>query len=141
MLHFRPRSPMLLLLLLAGASTAVLAGPPQQDRERQAPPERAERAQVERPPVRMASPPPRQERMERQERQFERARPRERAQEALSDDVAWMSAGAVAALRPASREALAAAGFRVQGVPLDAIEAAGGSLRCCVAEVFGGAGA
>ena len=87
MLPIRPRLPMLLLLLLAGASTAVLAGPPQQDRERQAPPERAERAQVERPPVRMASPPPRQERMERQERQFERARPRERAQEALSDSI------------------------------------------------------
>ena len=60
---------------------------------------------------------------------------------ALSDDLAWMSACAVAALTPASRQALAAAGFRVEGVPLDAIEAAGGSLRCCVAEVFGGAGA
>ena len=84
MLHFRPRSPMLLLLLLAGASTAVLAGPPQQDRERQSPPERAERNQVERAPARMSPPPPRQERMERQ---FERARPRERAQEALSDSI------------------------------------------------------
>ena len=60
---------------------------------------------------------------------------------ALSPGVAWMSAGAVAALTPASRQGLEAAGFQVRGVPLDAIEAAGGSLRCCVAEVFGGAGA
>ena len=56
---------------------------------------------------------------------------------ALSDDVAWMSEGAAQALAPASRAALDAAGFRVRSVPLDAIEAAGGSLRCCVAEVFG----
>ena len=56
---------------------------------------------------------------------------------ALSPDVAWMSAGAEAALARESRATLAAAGFAVRGVPLDAIEAAGGSLRCCVAEVFG----
>lgn len=55
---------------------------------------------------------------------------------ALSDDVAWMSAGAAAALTAGSRATLQAAGFRVQGVALDAIEAAGGSLRCCVGEVF-----
>ena len=28
------------------------------------------------------------------------------------------------------------AGFRVETVELDAIEAAGGSLRCCVGEIF-----
>ena len=54
----------------------------------------------------------------------------------LSPDIAWMSAGAAAALSPASRAALAAAAFEVRGVPLDAIEAAGGSLRCCVAEIY-----
>ena len=32
--------------------------------------------------------------------------------------------------------ALAAAGFRVGEVELDAIEAGGGSLRCCVGEIF-----
>ena len=31
---------------------------------------------------------------------------------------------------------LAGAGFAVRSVELDAIEAAGGSLRCCVGEVF-----
>ena len=35
-----------------------------------------------------------------------------------------------------TRQTLAEAGFRVRSVALDAIEAAGGSLRCCVAEVF-----
>lgn len=55
---------------------------------------------------------------------------------ALSDDGAWMSAGAAEALSVVTREALESAGFRVQAVALDAIEAAGGSLRCCVGEVF-----
>lgn len=55
---------------------------------------------------------------------------------ALSDDVAWMSARAAAALSPVSRKALAAAGFEVRGVQLDAIEAGGGSLRCCVGEIY-----
>lgn len=55
---------------------------------------------------------------------------------ALSAGSAWMSSGAAAALPAASHDALAAAGFRVVGVPLAAIEAAGGSLRCCVAEIF-----
>jgi hypothetical protein len=55
---------------------------------------------------------------------------------ALRDDSVWMSATAEAALTPATRGALDAAGFRVRSVALDAIEAAGGSLRCCVGEVF-----
>lgn len=55
---------------------------------------------------------------------------------ALSEDVAWMSACAASALGPASRALLAGAGFRVEAVALDAIEAAGGSLRCCIGEVF-----
>ncbi|MGN6513809.1 MAG: arginine deiminase-related protein [Lysobacteraceae bacterium] len=55
---------------------------------------------------------------------------------ALSAGTAWMSARAAAALAPAHRAVLAAAGFAVRGVPLAAIEAAGGSLRCCVGEIF-----
>jgi hypothetical protein len=55
---------------------------------------------------------------------------------ALPGDTAWMSQGAADALEPGSREALAAAGFGLQAVPMAAIEAAGGSLRCCVAEIF-----
>ncbi|GAA5000176.1 amidinotransferase [Pseudoluteimonas lycopersici] len=55
---------------------------------------------------------------------------------ALSGDTAWMSAKADAALSPAHRARLAAAGFRVESVALDAIEAGGGSLRCCIGEVY-----
>lgn len=55
---------------------------------------------------------------------------------AVSDGVAWMSAGAGRALLPAHRQALNDAGFEVRTVELDAIEAAGGSLRCCVGEIF-----
>ena len=55
---------------------------------------------------------------------------------ALSDDAVWMSARAAAALTPAHVQALAAAGFAVRSVGLDAIEAGGGSLRCCVGEIY-----
>ncbi len=55
---------------------------------------------------------------------------------ALAGDEVWMSARAAAALRPESRERLAAWGFAIRSVPLDEIEKAGGSLRCCVAEIF-----
>ena len=55
---------------------------------------------------------------------------------ALSPETVWMSTRAEAALRPASRAALTEAGFAIGSVPLDAIEAAGGSLRCCIGEVF-----
>jgi hypothetical protein len=55
---------------------------------------------------------------------------------ALSDDRVWMSAKADAALSPAHRTRLATAGFRVESVELDAIEAGGGSLRCCIGEVY-----
>ena len=40
------------------------------------------------------------------------------------------------ALTPAHRAQLADAGFEVGTVELDAIEAGGGSLRCCVGEIF-----
>jgi hypothetical protein len=55
---------------------------------------------------------------------------------ALPGDTVWMSRAASGALSAASRQALADAGFVLREVPLEAIEAAGGSLRCCVAEVF-----
>lgn len=55
---------------------------------------------------------------------------------ALSADTVWMSAAAEAALTPADRKTLADAGFAPKSVDLQAIESAGGSLRCCVAELF-----
>ena len=55
---------------------------------------------------------------------------------ALSPRRVWMSAVAAASLDPARVQALARAGFELGQVPLAAIEAGGGSLRCCVAEVF-----
>ena len=55
---------------------------------------------------------------------------------ALGEDAVWMSATAERALGHKTRAALAAAGFAVHCVELDAIEVGGGSLRCCVAEVF-----
>jgi hypothetical protein len=55
---------------------------------------------------------------------------------ALGPESVWMSATAERALTPASRAGLAAAGFAVRSVALEAIEAAGGSLRCCVGEIF-----
>ena len=55
---------------------------------------------------------------------------------ALSGDTVWMSARAAHALEPSHKQTLAHAGFNVASVDLSAIEAAGGSLRCCVAEIF-----
>ena len=55
---------------------------------------------------------------------------------ALAPDRVWMSAVAQDTLTPATRAALQAAGFTIASVPLDAIEAGGGSLRCCVGEIF-----
>ena len=55
---------------------------------------------------------------------------------ALAGNQAWMSEGAARALRPANRAGIERAGFTLHGVGLDAIEAAGGSLRCCVGEIF-----
>jgi hypothetical protein len=55
---------------------------------------------------------------------------------AVTADTVWMSSRAADALRPASRAALERAGFRLVAVPLDAIEAGGGSLRCCLGEVY-----
>ncbi len=55
---------------------------------------------------------------------------------ALSPEVVWMSAAAAASLTGATRTRLDAAGFHVSCVALDAIEAGGGSLRCCIGEIF-----
>ena len=55
---------------------------------------------------------------------------------AASPETVWMSSGAAGGLDGSSRAMLERAGFEVRAVPLDAIEAAGGSLRCCVAEIF-----
>ena len=55
---------------------------------------------------------------------------------ALATDQVWMSAAGAGALSPAHRETLATAGFGLHSVPLDELEKAGGSLRCCVAEIF-----
>ncbi len=54
----------------------------------------------------------------------------------LSASRVWMSAAASAALTDAQRVALTNYGFTVGAVELDEIEKAGGSLRCCVAEIF-----
>lgn len=54
----------------------------------------------------------------------------------LSSDTVWMSAGAAASLTPGTLAALGEADFAVASVPLEGIEVAGGSLRCCVAEIF-----
>ena len=54
----------------------------------------------------------------------------------LSEERVWMSACAAAALSEQQREALAMYGFAIGSVELSEIEKAGGSLRCCVAEIF-----
>jgi len=55
---------------------------------------------------------------------------------ALGDDEVWMSERAERALRPESRSAIESWGFSLHAVALDEIEKSGGSLRCCVAELF-----
>ena len=55
---------------------------------------------------------------------------------ALANDTVFMSARADAALGESNRTILRNAGFTVRSVDLSEIEKAGGSLRCCVAEIF-----
>ncbi len=55
---------------------------------------------------------------------------------ALAPGRVWMSGAAAASLDLEQGQALAAAGFALGRVPMAAIEAGGGSLRCCVAELF-----
>ena len=54
----------------------------------------------------------------------------------LSDDRVWMSACARNALTTEQVEALADYGFAIGTVDLSEIEKAGGSLRCCVGEIY-----
>jgi hypothetical protein len=54
----------------------------------------------------------------------------------LAPDRVWMSVAAAAAFQPAQRVLLERCGFAIGDVDLDEIEKAGGSLRCCVAEIF-----
>ncbi|KQZ79664.1 amidinotransferase [Rhodanobacter sp. Root561] len=54
----------------------------------------------------------------------------------LSDERVWMSACASASLTDAQVATLADYGFAVGAVELDEIEKAGGSLRCCVGEIY-----
>jgi hypothetical protein len=55
---------------------------------------------------------------------------------AMRSDEVWISAAGAAALDAAQRERIEVAGFSLRPIPLDEIEKAGGSLRCCIAEVF-----
>jgi hypothetical protein len=55
---------------------------------------------------------------------------------ALSERDVWMSASAAAALTPRHSADLSGWGFEVKSVELGEIEMAGGSLRCCVAEIY-----
>ena len=54
----------------------------------------------------------------------------------LSEDTVWMSQRASDSLTAANRGILEHAGFSVNAVDLSEIEKAGGSLRCCVGEIF-----
>jgi hypothetical protein len=54
----------------------------------------------------------------------------------LANDRVWMSARAATSLTQEQRASLASWGFRVGTVDLSEIEKAGGSLRCCVGEIF-----
>lgn len=54
----------------------------------------------------------------------------------LSTSRVWMSARAAASLSSSQIETLKRSGFAVSSVELGEIEKAGGSLRCCVGEIF-----
>jgi len=55
---------------------------------------------------------------------------------ALAPDAVWISAAGAQALTQPQREQLGGAGFSLRPIALDEIEKAGGSLRCCVAELY-----
>ncbi len=55
---------------------------------------------------------------------------------AMTETACWISAAGAAALTAAQRAVFVDAGFDLRVVELDEIEKAGGSLRCCVAEIF-----
>jgi hypothetical protein len=55
---------------------------------------------------------------------------------ALRSDEVWMSARAAEALSVEHRDALTRMGFAVRSVDISEIEKAGGSLRCCIGEIW-----
>ncbi len=55
---------------------------------------------------------------------------------ALTDEQLWMSNAALEGLPADQQRQLQAWGFRLKHVPLDELEKAGGSLRCCIAEIY-----
>jgi len=55
---------------------------------------------------------------------------------ALSPQDIFLSARAVASLDAIQKAHLADRGFRLHGVPMPTLELAGGSLRCCVGEIY-----
>ena len=55
---------------------------------------------------------------------------------ALSADAVWMSAARRRQPDGGTARYACGLGIRVRSVPLDEIEKAGGSLRCCVGEIF-----
>ena len=55
---------------------------------------------------------------------------------ALRDDEVWMSARAAQALSIEHRDLLTRVGFAIRSVDISEIEKAGGSLRCCIGEVW-----
>ena len=55
---------------------------------------------------------------------------------ALGGGEVWMSAAAEAALEPEHRTALERWGFTIHSAALEEIEKSGGSLRCCLCELF-----
>ncbi len=54
----------------------------------------------------------------------------------LSENRVWMSASGAASLDDEQRKLLSSWDFELSSIDMDEIEKAGGSLRCCVAEVF-----
>jgi len=54
----------------------------------------------------------------------------------LREDSVWMSQTAADSLSQENRKILAEAGFELHSVDLSEIEKAGGSLRCCVGEIY-----
>ncbi len=54
----------------------------------------------------------------------------------LSEQSVWMSARGAASLHDAQRKKLDEWGFALNCVELDELEKAGGSVRCCIAEIF-----
>ncbi len=55
---------------------------------------------------------------------------------ALSDNDVFLSSKAAASLNDSQRMQLAEYGFRLHQVPMPMLERAGGSLRCCVGEIY-----